>query len=293
MISWPARLSARAAVDVVAILCVLGCFSACSPRQASPAKLNDTGITWGADYPKGNRRSCQGAIVDGGERSGISGIDNAGDIISYQDCNQGLDRLQQEQGLDGLAQFKYLRFDYRGATLTSDSQMRAACVFDEVSGLLWELKLSADGVAGNQGMHDSDDLYTWYNSSPKINGGAIGDWNSDMAQCTGYVRGQPTTYCNTEEYLNRINRQGLCGARDWRLPSRIELQSLVHYGRTEPAIDVGFFPATQNKFYWSLSPFAQHSGSAWAVNFQFGYAAPVQRNNARALRLVRQGRPDR
>ena len=259
--------------DCCLVLAVIACISACSPGSGDLPALSDTGITWGGDYPKGNHDTCKAKVLD----SAAAVSEAQGDILRYQDCSQA----------KGVA-FKYLVFDSRGQALGSSAAVKGGeCVLDEISGLMWEVKMPADGIPGNQGLHDGDDLFTWYNSNTKQNGGAIGDWNSKLAQCTGYVKGQPTTYCNTEEYLNRINRQGLCGFSDWRLPSRIELESLVHYGRTEPAINTQFFPGTANQFYWSASPVVQQVLMAWAVNFQFGYSAAVQRNNARAVRLVR------
>jgi len=256
---------------------LLLCAAGCAKKEPDSPRLNDTGIYWGGDYPKGINTSCEGNILT----SELNSDDFLeGDIISAQDCNQGLDHQSKSE-----TAFKYIKLDHQGRKLEKSAE-RWSCVLDEITGLLWEVKQAPDSKFGNRGLQDGDDLFTWYNSNGKLNGGAIGDWNQKMNQCTGYVSGQPTTYCNIEEYKNRVNRQGLCGISTWRVPSRIELDSLVHYGRTEPAIDIRFFPGTKNQFYWSLSPSAQHQTNAWAVNFQFGYSAAVPRNNARGLRLV-------
>ncbi|MBT7141137.1 MAG: DUF1566 domain-containing protein, partial [Gammaproteobacteria bacterium] len=62
----------------------------------------------------------------------------------------------------------------------------------------------------------------------------------------------------------------LCGASDWRMPTREELRSIVAYDRTIPAIDTDYFPNTVANWFWSASPNAGISDSAWIVNFYYG-----------------------
>ncbi|MCW8125083.1 DUF1566 domain-containing protein [Microbulbifer halophilus] len=271
---------------LIALAVALACAGSCSKPDedtASPqGRLNDTGITWGADYPRGVNDDCSASID---KKLLPEGDAIAGDILSQQDCRHGGDA-------DGAASFAYRKIDAGGEPLPADAQ-DWQCVLDETTGLAWEIKQPGDGTYGNRGMHDADDVYTWYNPNKGVNGGAIGDWNSRYAQCTGYLEGQPATYCNIEEYVSRINRGGLCGHRDWRVPSLDELASLVHFGRSAPAADTTYFPNTKSGFYWSHSPDAKLQERAWAVNFQFGYSAPMPRNNGRHLRLVRDWKGDK
>lgn len=55
----------------------------------------------------------------------------------------------------------------------------------------------------------------------------------------------------------------------WRLPSRIELLSLVDFTRTNPVIDTNAFPSTPPAYYWTSSIFAGDPTNAWNVNFEF------------------------
>lgn len=66
----------------------------------------------------------------------------------------------------------------------------------------------------------------------------------------------------------------LHGRSDWRLPSIIELYSLVDVGRANPpTINVTFFPAMAPNKFWSSTPEADSSTAnqiAWAVDFLYG-----------------------
>lgn len=259
-----------------AIACQGGCSKSDRDHSSPQNRLNDTGITWGADYPRGINGDCSATIDK--ERLPV-GETIAGDILSQQDCKHGRDA-------GDAAGFAYRKIDAKGELLPADAESWQ-CVLDETTGLAWEIKQPGDGVYGNRGRHDADDLFTWYNPNKGTNGGAIGDWNSRYAQCTGYVEGQPATYCNIEEFVSRTNRRGLCGFNDWRLPKLAELASLVNFGRKAPAVDTAYFPSTKDGFYWSHSPDAKLEQRAWAVNFQFGYSAPMPRSNGRHVRLVR------
>ena len=62
----------------------------------------------------------------------------------------------------------------------------------------------------------------------------------------------------------------LAGYSDWDLPTIDELQLLVDRSRYSPAIDTDFFRDIQNDWYWSKTPAAWSSASAWFVNFYCG-----------------------
>jgi len=263
---------------VFAMIC-----TACSDKQSEPSvqqKINDTGITWGGNYPRSINEDCSAQI---NQEDLLEGETISGDILSQQDCMHGRDVTT---GAPLKAGFSYQKIDASGKQVSSTAK-EWHCVIDKVSGLMWEVKTAGDGEYGNNGLHDADDRYTWYSGATTRNGGAVGDWNQRYDHCTGYQENQPITYCNTAEFLSRVNAEGWCGHKDWRIPTRPELESLVHFGRTRPAIHSEFFPNTKNEFYWSSSPVVRKPTSAWAVSFQFGFSAELQRSNSRPVRLVR------
>jgi hypothetical protein len=65
----------------------------------------------------------------------------------------------------------------------------------------------------------------------------------------------------------------------WRLPTRIELLSIVDFTNPNPLIDLRAFPGTPQARFWTSSPVADEPSNAWAVDFAFGnglvYSAPT------------------
>lgn len=282
---------------IASIVCI-NCRAADAQKatsNATPAvksKLNDTGITWGGNYPKDINSDCSATFnpkqIQEFQKLKqlLPGDPTAGDILSQQDCKHGRD-VTANDNRDGAAGFVYRKVGSNGKILDAAAKSWD-CVLDEVTGLLWEVKKGpADGKYGNRGLHDSDDLFTWYNPNVKTNGGLLGDWNSNYNQCAGYKAGQPATYCNMEEFAGRVNQQGLCGFKDWRVPTLMELASLTNYGRSDPAIDTAFFPHMLKVHYWSSTPSADVPETAWTMLVQFGETVWMRYTDTKPVILVR------
>ena len=187
-----------------------------------------------------------------------------------------------ETFVSGSKTFSYTKIANDGSALPKTAKLGTnpkdwACTKDNKTGLIWEVK-TTDG-----GLRDSTKTYTWDNS-----------FNLPTA----------------------INAQGLCGAKDWRLPTRDELQGLVYcsdgkynklteealnskgYGyvcasnensstTTSPTINATYFPNTKSSWFWSSSPFAGSSDYAWYVFFGYGYSSYNGKNDLNLVRLVR------
>jgi hypothetical protein len=83
----------------------------------------------------------------------------------------------------------------------------------------------------------------------------------------------------------------------FRLPSRIELLSIVDFTREAPLIDVKAFPYTPGDPFWTASPFVNDESNAWTVHFGFATifasANPTSRTyNVRCVRKA-SGKADR
>ena len=79
------------------------------------------------------------------------------------------------------------------------------------------------------------------------------------------------------------------GGGGWRLPTRIELMSLVDYTSPNPVIDMSAFPETPADYFWSSSIYAGDAMSAWNVNFKFsdGMADKSEMIKPHRVRCVR------
>lgn len=106
-------------------------------------------------------------------------------------------------------------------------------------------------------------------------------WQRDVAAtmsgCSGTVEnlGDVCTQPEAERYCDGLE---LAGISDWRLPTAIELTSLVDETRTAAAIDPMAFPDTPSEWYWSSSTFVGASVAAWEIDFQTGRLEAVRDN---------------
>ena len=105
-------------------------------------------------------------------------------------------------------------------------------------------------------------------------------WNGST--CTGSASLYSWPSARTQAATSRF-----AGENDWRLPNRKELFSLVEKCRISPAINGTVFPATPSSFFWSASPGADGSASAWGVYFDNGYVINDFQRYDYQVRLVR------
>jgi hypothetical protein len=116
-------------------------------------------------------------------------------------------------------------------------------------------------------------------------GGTVSDtktkltWQQPPAS-TAMTWASARTYC--------ANLGGTLGGSGWRLPTERELLTLVDYSRgTAPPIDQTYFSGTPAAFFWSVTPLAGSTSSAWAVDFTFGISATATQDSALDVRCVK------
>jgi hypothetical protein len=191
-----------------------------------------------------------------------SAVDNSNDVDAdtgshpRQDCRYGADAatpasVNYKTGVGGEAGFDYTALDATGAEITAIG-LAGPCVRDNLTGLVWEVKTD-DG-----GLHDKDHTYTWYSTDGTTNGGAAGTVGG--ATCGGTLAN-----CDTQSYVAAVNAVGWCGFNDWRMPSLRELLSIVHYGRTSPAIEPTYFQNTLSYYHWTADTVQSSTSAAWSV----------------------------
>ncbi|MBW2311932.1 MAG: DUF1566 domain-containing protein [Deltaproteobacteria bacterium] len=97
---------------------------------------------------------------------------------------------------------------------------------------------------------------------------------------TGRTWDEACTYCDNLT---------LAGYSDWRLPSAMELMSIVDYGNYDPSIDETYFPGTNASDYWSATTYASNSSYAWLVYFSYGSVFSYFKSGDYYVRCVRAG----
>ena len=217
--------------------------------------LNDTGITSGGDYPSGfDSHNGSSTVCDGGYLDS----DNANAFVAFtaEDCELGRDADDTlNNDSDGNAGFSFTRLNSDGSEYSGSGDYGTdpwACVLDNVTGLIWEVKTN------DNTLRDRDEGFTWH--------------DPDNETFTGTESNQDTddfiAYINTSAEVN--SGSGLCGRTDWRLPTVQEIHGLADYAATStPFIDTGYFPNTQNNLaYWAadLNVNPNLSDYAWAYD---------------------------
>lgn len=82
------------------------------------------------------------------------------------------------------------------------------------------------------------------------------------------VSGDTYTWANAGIYCAELS---LAGKSDWRLPTVVELNSIVDLSRASPSIDATAFPDTPSEPFWSSTADAYNEGDAWFVAFGNGW----------------------
>ncbi len=134
-------------------------------------------------------------------------------------------------------------------------------VTDHQTGLIWEQK-----VAGSGCLHCVDDTYTWSSSGTAPDGTAF---TSFLNTLNGGATGVGNCVDNGT-FPATGTTGGFNGDCDWRLPTIVELKTIVAVGcASHPCIDPVFGP-TAGDFYWSSTTSSGAPNSAWVVYFGNG-----------------------
>ena len=243
-----------------------------TPLEANTTgpSLNDTGVTQGGDYPSGFDSLGGGTACNGGYL-----VDDNGDVIAdpdnhsgnstfvpfaAEDCELGRDADDTlNDDSDGNAGFSFTRLNIDGSEYSGNgvySEEPWACVLDNITGLIWEVKTN------DNTLRDRDEGFTWYDSSTAD--GTPSD--QDTGDFVDYVNG------NAE--VNSGN--GLCGQTNWRLPTVQELVGISDFSTYEPVVDTSYFPNSRTGAYeWSWtadlnSDTENLPNFAWLYNYYIG-----------------------
>lgn len=225
----------------------------------SLGSMNDTGVTKAETFSAKDDSTCTQST------------------LGNQDCLFGRDKDYNDDS-NGVAGFVFTKLDAKGTVLKADAT-EWQCVRDEITGLVWEVKTA----------YNREYTYTFYDArfgeefdlnENRNDGGDDGVWAGVISN-------------STHRYAQQLNRQSYCGITDWRVPTREELRSIVHYGqenrnkaRQIVLIDTKYFPNAQPNDYWTSSNVADTHLSAWTVYFGNGSDHTRKKDKERRVRLV-------
>lgn len=236
--------------------------------------LNDTG-----------QISCyNNDVLTGTVAPGTPDPETAG--FNEQDCTQGRAAADAvgvlpKLGDSSVAGRDYTKIANNGSELPASATLGSgptdwACTRDNVTGLIWEVKVDDAAHLRHYGH-----TYTWYETDATMNGGNSG--TASGAGCNATL-----AQCNTTTFRDAVNTGGLCGSSDWRLPTAVELQSLVSYGGTSlPLIDAVWLPNTSNAAYWTAQNYAQNPSLSWVVVLDALNLDAYAKSGSWLVRLVR------
>ncbi|MBI3795371.1 MAG: DUF1566 domain-containing protein [Deltaproteobacteria bacterium] len=107
-------------------------------------------------------------------------------------------------------------------------------------------------------------------------------WSAD-------IDGSPWTIWEWLEQINAEGGTGYAGHHDWRIPNVRELQSIVDYELSNPAINPIFGPTNSLTPYWTSITYLPSPSEAWFVGFGHGSAWDSIKGSNMTVRAVRGG----
>lgn len=159
-------------------------------------------------------------------------------------------------------------------------------ITDLQTSLMWEKKRNYDGQPNKSDPSDADNFYTWWDETSEsvlLNGSAVTDFLARLNDCT--------TPDGTHVY------GGLANHCDWRLPTIVELRTLIDSaaptcGTTGGRCIHPIFTPT-DAFYWSSTRAAPGGpGYARGVGFLDGSTVVGNTTDEFAVRAVRRLTPE-
>jgi hypothetical protein len=221
--------------------------------------LHDTGIT-----------ECYGnfgVIECGDERYPNQDAESGRDPIA--------DRLDKSgQGKRG---FDFTKFDANGDELANDSLV-FSCIRDNMTGLIWEVKQAPTNPRFGS-LRGAENYYSYDESAPGTD---------SCPNAEG---------CGVDSYVEQVNELAFCGGANWRIPTFMELMSIMDYNDLddEYLFDEDFFPFYPDKaelghmFYWVMEANAEGGAESfqWVLDLSTGDDSAILKSSLAYVILVR------
>ena len=109
-------------------------------------------------------------------------------------------------------------------------------------------------------------------------------WSRD--HCGGTA--QSFSWNGARRAIDELNANGALGNfNDWRLPTQLELESIVESCREAPAININIFPNTPSAGFWTANADTTEAEQAWFIGFYYGLAYEYASGASYRVRPVR------
>lgn len=111
------------------------------------------------------------------------------------------------------------------------------------------------------------------------------EWNGEKNLCQ--LKMDRQRLFSWGEALMAATQSTIAGHRDWRLPNKNELDSIVDRACTGPAVNETVFPDTTFAGFWTSTPARHSDGYAWQIDFATGTLIALPVETTLSVRLVR------
>lgn len=139
------------------------------------------------------------------------------------------------------------------------------------------LSFSLETVGSDMVIKDPQTKLVWQQNTADI--------NEDGIITTGvHPDGDKVPWQEAMDYCQELN---YAGSSDWRLPESTELDSLVDYTKSYPAIDGKF--GCEGDAYWSATDAKDSAKKALYIHFNFGSESSKEKTKNLFVRCVRNG----
>lgn len=229
------------------------------------------------------------ATIDPAEQRTISPPIQAGSLdqkpatqLSTSDYNQASSKTQadgsmmisiKQRSQSQQTSTRFVKLDFDGKPLPDDAESWH-CAQSQETGLVWEVK-RFDG-----GLRDNEHTYSWLLSDAQSDNRPVGV--RDGGQCR-------FSRCDAAGYIKEINNRGLCGSKQWRLPTFAELETLLDRDFYDPVINQRVFIHTQPGRYMTSTATASNSPLIMYIDFFNGASFGGRRDLGYYIRLVSSG----
>jgi hypothetical protein len=211
--------------------------------------------------------------LDGCQDDGVCDASVATCNATLSSCNTSLTGCQRDLSTCQCGQ----RFPATGQTACWDYQTGSSPVRIACSGTGQDGEIQAGGALAyaDNGDGTISDLNTHLIWEKKSWDGSIHDWSNQLSWADAF-----------SVFIGRLNTPPcFAGHCDWRLPNLKELQSIVDYQNTFPAVSTTFntncaagcsamtcscTQSSLHSYYWSSTSYAGTASNAWVVGFDFG-----------------------